>query len=207
MITVNCQSSIKLTGEKIIYFDPLKVEETHDADYILITHTHWDHFSKEDILKIKKESTIIIGPSDILEESLEMGFPKENIITVVPYEERKIENIKIKTVPAYNKDKNFHPKSNNWIGYVITIDNTIYYIMGDTDALEENENIKCDYLFIPIGGTYTMDKEEAADFTNKIDPKVVIPIHYGLVVGTKQDLEEFKIKVNQNIQVEEKIAQ
>ena len=52
-----------------------------------------------------------------------------------------------------------------------------------------------------------MDKEEAADFTNKIDPKVVIPIHYGLVVGTKQDLEEFKIKVNQNIQVEEKIAQ
>ena len=207
MITVNCQSSIKLTGEKIIYFDPLKVEETHDADYILITHTHWDHFSKEDILKTKKESTIIIGPSDILEESLEMGFPKENIITVVPYEERKIENIKIKTVPAYNKDKNFHPKSNNWVGYVITIDNTTYYIMGDTDALEENENIKYYYLFIPIGGTYTMDKEEAATFTNKINPKVVIPIHYGLVVGTKQDVEEFKMKVNQNIQVEEKIAQ
>lgn len=207
MITVNCQSSIKLTGEKIIYFDPLKVEETHDADYILITHTHWDHFSKEDILKAKKESTIIIGPSDILEESLEMGFPKENIIIVTPYEERKIENIKIKTVPAYNKDKNFHPKSNNWVGYVITIDHTTYYIMGDTDALKENENIKCDYLLIPIGGTYTMDKEEAATFTNKINPKVVIPIHYGLVVGTKQDVEEFKMKVNQNIQVEEKIAQ
>lgn len=205
MITVNCQSSIKLTGEKIIYFDPLKVEETHDADLILITHTHWDHFSKEDILKIKKQTTKIIGPNDILEESLEMGFSKENIITVVPQEERKIENIKIKTVPAYNKDKNFHPKSNNWVGYVITIDHTTYYIMGDTDALKENENIKCDYLFIPIGGTYTMNAKEAAKFANAVNPNIVIPIHYGLVVGNKEDVENFKLFLNPSIEVEEKI--
>lgn len=205
MITVNCQSSIKIVEDKTIYFDPLKVQEVHDADYIFITHTHWDHFSKEDILKIKKESTKIIGPKDILKDATKMEFTKENIITVSPYEEIAFDNIKVKAVPAYNKEKNFHPKSNNWLGYVMTMNHTTYYIMGDTDALEENEKIQCDYLFIPIGGTYTMNAKEAIEFTNKINPKIVIPIHYGLVVGTKQDVETFKSQINKSIEVEEKI--
>ncbi len=206
MLTVNCQSSIKIIEEKIIYFDPLKVEELHDADYIFITHTHWDHFSKEDILKIRKETTKIIGPNDIQEESLNMGFQKQNIYLVEPYQELSFENIKIKTVPAYNKEKPFHPKENFWVGYVVTINNTTYYIQGDTDALEENEKINCDILCIPIGGTYTMDKKEAAEFTNKLNPKTVIPIHYGLVVGTKEDVDWFKANVNKEIEVKELIT-
>lgn len=206
MITVNCQSSIKITGDKTIYFDPLKIEENHDADYIFITHTHWDHFSKEDILKIKKEDTLIIGPKDIEEESKNIGFAEEKILTLLPKETKNVNGISFNTVPAYNIGKNFHPKSNNWLGYVLTINNTTYYIMGDTDALEENEKIECDVLLIPIGGTYTMDAKEATEFTNKINPKVVIPIHYGLVVGTKQDLEIFKSQLNKNIKVEEKIG-
>ena len=206
MLTINCQSSIKLTEEKVIYFDPLNVEETHDADYIFITHTHWDHFSKEDILKIKKETTKIIGPDDIEEESLNMGFPKQDIYLVKPYQELLMEGIKIKTVPAYNKEKQFHPKENAWVGYVIAINNTTYYIAGDTDALEENETIDCDVLCIPIGGTYTMDKKEAVEFTNKLQPKTVIPIHYGLVVGTKEDADWFKSNINKEIEVKELIT-
>lgn len=206
MITINCQSSIKLKEEKTIYFDPLKVEEIHDADYIFITHTHWDHFSKEDILKIKKETTKIIGPKDIKEESLNMGFQEQNIYLVEPFQELAFEDIKVKTAPAYNKEKLFHPKENNWIGYVITINNTTYYIMGDTDALEENESIDCDILCIPIGGTYTMDRKEAVEFTNKLNPKIVIPIHYGLVVGAKEDVDWFKFNVNKEIEVKELIT-
>lgn len=206
MITVNCQSSIKIIGEKVIYFDPLKLEkEEKDADLIFITHTHWDHFSKEDILKIKKEETKIIGPQDILEDCLILGFKENNIITVVPNERKIIENISFETVPAYNKNKNFHPKQNNWLGYVVTIDQVTYYIMGDTDALEENKNIKSDVVLIPIGGTYTMDAKEAAEFVNILKPKKVIPIHYGLVVGAKKDLELFKDLVDNSIEVEEKI--
>lgn len=205
MLTVNCQSSIKLTEEQTIYFDPLKVEETHDADYIFITHTHWDHFSKEDILKIKKDTTKIIGPKDIEEESLNMGFQKQDIYLVEPYQELTFKDIKIKTVPAYNQEKTFHPRKNSWVGYVATINNTTYYIMGDTDALEENEQIYCDILCIPIGGTYTMDAKEAAEFTNKLSPKTVIPIHYGLVVGTKKDVEIFKSMIKESIIIKEKI--
>lgn len=206
MLTVNCQSSIKITGEKIIYFDPLKVEESHDADLILITHTHWDHFSKEDILKIKKESTKIIAPKDSKEEILTLGFSEDNIYIVEPDEEFSLHGILIKTVPAYNKTKTFHPKENKWLGYVVKIEDTIYYVMGDTDALEENKNITCDVLCIPIGGTYTMNATEAAEFTNILNPKKVIPIHYGLVVGTEYDLDTFKQLLNKKIEVEEKIT-
>lgn len=205
MLTVNCQSSIKITGEKIIYFDPLKVEESHDADLILITHTHWDHFSTEDILKIKKDTTIMIGPRDIKEELLNIGFQEQNMKLVEPYQELFFGDIKIKTVAAYNKEKQFHPKENKWIGYVVTINNTTYYVMGDTDSLKENENIKCDVLCIPIGGTYTMNAKEAGEFTNRVNPKKVIPIHYGLVVGTEYDLDTFKQIVDEKIEVEEKI--
>lgn len=205
MLTVNCQSSIKITGEKIIYFDPLKVEESHDADLILITHSHWDHFSKEDILKIKKETTKIIAPKDSKEEILTLGFTESNIYIVEPDEEFSLHGILIKTVPAYNKSKTFHPKENKWLGYVVKIEDTIYYVMGDTDALEENKNITCDVLCIPIGGTYTMNATEAAEFTNILNPKKVIPIHYGLVVGTKADLDTFKQLLNKKIEIEEKI--
>lgn len=206
MLTVNCQSSIKITGEKIIYFDPLKVEESHDADLILITHSHWDHFSKEDILKIKKESTKIIGPKDSKEEILTLGFSEDNIYIVEPKEELSLYGVIIKTVPAYNKTKTFHPKENKWLGYVVKIEDTIYYVMGDTDALEENKSINCDVLCIPIGGTYTMNATEAAEFTNILNPKKVIPIHYGLVVGTEYDLDTFKQLLNKKIEVEEKIT-
>lgn len=206
MLTVNCQSSIKITGEKIIYFDPLKVEESHDADLILITHSHWDHFSKEDILKIKKETTKIIAPKDSKEEILTLGFSEDNIYIVEPKEELSLYGVIIKTVPAYNKTKTFHPKENKWLGYVVKIEDTIYYVMGDTDALEENKNITCDVLCIPIGGTYTMNATEAAEFTNILNPKKVIPIHYGLVVGTEYDLDTFKQLLNKKIEVEEKIT-
>lgn len=101
MLTVNCQSSIKIVGTKIIYFDQLNVTETHDADYILITHTHWDHFKKDDILKLKKQNTTIIGPKDIINDCLELGFQEKDIKTLKPYDQLSLENIRIKTVPAY----------------------------------------------------------------------------------------------------------
>ena len=205
MITVNCQSSIKIMGQKTIYFDPLKVPETHDGDMILITHPHWDHFSEEDIEKVKNKNTIIIGPQDIKEASLKMNFEQNQIITILPGEQIEIEGIKIYTVPSYNVNKKFHPRENNWLGYVIEIENVMYYIMGDTDALEENRQISCDILCIPIGGTYTMNAQEAARFTNGIKPKIAIPIHYGMVVGSKEDFDIWKSLVDKEITIEEKI--
>ena len=56
---------------------------------------------------------------------------------------------------------------------------------------EENRKVKCDVAFVPVGGTYTMNYSEAAELVNIIKPKIAVPIHYGSVVGTKQDATDF----------------
>ena len=202
-IKVLCHSSIKFEKGQIIYFDPYNINENYnDADVIFITHSHYDHFSEEDILKVKKETTKIVVPEDLYDRSLELGFTENNILVVTPNMEYEVSNIKFKTIPAYNINKNFHPKANNWVGYLITLDNVVYYIAGDTDITEENKKIKCDVAFVPIGGTYTMTAKEAASLVNEIKPKVVVPIHYGLIVGTKEDAEIFKESLNKNIECE-----
>ena len=202
-IKVLCHSSIKFMKEQIIYFDPFKINENYnDADVIFVTHSHYDHFSEEDILKVKKAETKIVIPEDLYDKTTELGFEKENILLTKPNEEYEVNNIKFKTIPAYNVNKNFHPKANNWVGYIITLDNVVYYIAGDTDITEENRKVKCDVAFVPIGGTYTMTAKEAAKLVNEIKPKIAVPIHYGLIVGSKEDEEVFKSLVNENINIE-----
>lgn len=201
-IQVLCHSSIKMEKDIIIYFDPFKIEKEYkDADFIFITHSHYDHFSEKDILKIKKENTKIIITPDLHSKTLELGFKEENILVILPNQEYKINELYFKTIPAYNINKNFHPKANNWVGYIIILDDVSYYIAGDTDITEENRKVKCDVAFVPIGGTYTMTAKEAAILVNEIKPKIAVPIHYGLIVGSKEDEKIFKENLDDNINV------
>jgi L-ascorbate metabolism protein UlaG (beta-lactamase superfamily) len=121
------------------------------------------------------------------------------MIIVEPNETKTVLGIKFETVPAYNTNKPFHPKENNWVGYILEINNVRYYIAGDTDITEENSKVKCNVAFVPVGGTYTMNFEEAAELVNKIMPKVAVPIHYGSIVGTNQDAEDFINLLKSNI--------
>lgn len=198
-IIVNKQSSIRIEGSKILYFDPLEVDALHDADYIFITHPHFDHFSLLSILEIKKDNTIIVTTKDIVEELLSVGINEEYIVIVKPEMNYSFKNIEFKTIPAYNLHKKNHKKDDGWVGYVVTLDNVIYYITGDTDATKDAKEVKCDILFIPVGGTYTMDCIEAANLCNIIKPKLAIPIHYGYVVGSKKDAEVFKKRLDKGI--------
>ena len=203
-IEVLCHSCIKVEGNgKIIYSDPFRIkEEKNDADIIVITHSHYDHFSEEDIIKVKNEQTKILITNDLVERTLQLGFSKENIIVVTPNNIYNVLGILISTIPAYNINKKFHPKENNWIGYILNIENKKVYIAGDTDITEENKKVECDIALVPIGGTYTMTYEEAAELVNDINPKLAIPMHYGEIVGKKQDGIEFSKLINENIKVE-----
>ena len=127
----------------------------------------------------------------LLNKLIKKGINDENIITLDPGDAENIDGIKVEAIHSYNIDKPFHPKENNWLGYVIEIDGVRYYIAGDTDITEENKKIKCDVAFVPVGGTYTMNFSEAAQLINIIKPKIAVPIHYGSVVGTKQDATDF----------------
>lgn len=191
-VEVLIHSAIRFSGEKTIYIDPFKLsKEEHDADLIFITHSHYDHFSEEDILKIKKERTKIIIPKDLEERVQQLDFSKEDILIVEPNKKYHFDEMMIETVPAYNVNKSFHPKENAWVGYLLTLDQIVYYIAGDTDITSENQQVKCDVALVPVGGTYTMTAKEAAQLINKIKPSIAIPIHYGSIVGTKEDAKEF----------------
>ncbi len=202
-IKVLCHSSIKMDAQKIIYSDPFHIrEQSNDADIILITHSHYDHFSEEDIEKVRKADTKIIITEDLYEKTKNIGFKDENIVVMKPYEKHVIDDIKIETIPAYNTNKDFHPKRNNWVGYLININNTIYYIAGDTDITEENKKVKCDVAFVPVGGTYTMTSDEAVELVNIIKPKIAVPIHYGEIVGSKEDAMNFVEHLEEGIEGE-----
>lgn len=194
-------SSIKISKEKVIYIDPFKIDKNYnDADIIFITHDHYDHYSEENIDKVKKENTIIVAPEELLTKLLKKGIRQDNIITVDPEDSDMVLGIKFETIPAYNTNKQFHPKENGWVGYIIEIKGVRYYIAGDTDITEENIKVKCDVAFVPVGGTYTMNFKEAAQLINEIKPKIAVPTHYGSIVGTKQDAIEFTKLLNPEIQ-------
>lgn len=200
-VKVLCHSSIKIDMERTIYFDPYKVDKYYnDADIIFITHDHYDHYSEEDIKKVRKSDTFIVIPEDMFTKVLKLGMDEKYIVRVQPNKEYSIGNIKFQTIPAYNITKQFHPKENGWVGYILQLDGIKYYIAGDTDMTEDNENVNCDVAFVPVGGTFTMDYREAAKLVNKIKPKIAVPIHYGLIVGTKQDAEHFVNSLDKGIE-------
>ncbi len=191
-ITLNYHASIRIEkNNKVIYFDPFKIDETsNDADYIFITHSHYDHYSEADIKKVMKNDTKFIVTSDLESKITNLGISKDNITVVYPNEKFTIDDIKFDTIPAYNTDKTYHKKSYNWVGYNVLIDGVKYYVVGDSDVTEEMKKVNCDVVFMPVGGTYTMTDSEAASVVNEMKPRYAVPIHYG-EAGSKVNAENF----------------
>lgn len=208
-IEVLTQSCIRIRSDKgIIYLDPFRMGAApHDADYIFVTHDHYDHFSPEDIEKASSgAATVLIVPEKLRGAAgEEAGRLVGRIETVKPGEQYKTGNLEFETVPAYNNQKSFHPKSSGWVGYILQIEGKRIYIAGDTDATKEAETVECDIALVPIGGTYTMDAKQAAEFVNKIRPEVAIPTHYGSIVGRPEDEKTFAKYVKAPTKVEFKI--
>jgi L-ascorbate metabolism protein UlaG (beta-lactamase superfamily) len=179
-------AGFRVEGSKIVYFDPFNIAGGHVADLILVTHTHYDHFSPDDIKKISGSNTTLVISSDA-----DPDFPGE-VIKLIPGSEVEIVGLSIKAVPAYNIDKQFHPKANNWLGFLITMDGETIYHTGDTDFTPEMGGIEADVSLIPVGGTYTMDAAEAASAVKAMKVKVALPMHWGEIVGDKADALKFK---------------
>lgn len=174
------------TEDKTIYIDPWKLKGGKKADLILVTHTHMDHFSEDDIKKISGPDTKIICTMDTKE-----GI--RNLIKMSPGDRREEGGIMIEAHRAYNPSKKFHPMENNWIGYVLDIKGYRIYHSGDTDVIPEMDAVRdIDVALLPVGGTYTMTPEEAAEAVSMIKAKKAIPMHWGDIVGSREDAERFK---------------
>jgi L-ascorbate metabolism protein UlaG (beta-lactamase superfamily) len=176
--------------------DPYKLGKKISADIVLISHNHFDHMSNNDLKKMTNEKTIIVAAKECLGQ---IKTTCKEIIGIAPNQEKSIAGIKIKAVHAYNIDKinpdtkkPFHPKEDNKVGFVITINNVSIYHTGDSDVISEMSDIKPDVLLIPVSGTYVMTAKEAAKAVEKIKPKLAIPMHYGTIVGSEKDAKDFK---------------
>ena len=204
-ISVNTQSSIRIDGGSlIIRTDPFGIQgEPHDADIILITHEHYDHFSPGDIQRVRKPDTIFAAPKSM--KSKLAGIGADGAVLLSPGEETVISGVPVEAVAAYNSLKPFHPKSNGWLGYIVTVSGKRIYAAGDTDAVKEAKAVKCDIALVPVGGTYTMNYKEAAALVNAIRPGTAVPVHYGSIVGSKSDGENFAKLVDKTITVEIKL--
>jgi len=175
------------SGEAVVYIDPYELKrDKPKADIILISHGHFDHCSNQDIKKIHKPDTIIIAPIGV--EDI-LSYP---VRVIKPGDKINLGQIEIKAVPAYNINKNFHPKSSGNLGFIIAINQTRIYHAGDTDLIPEMSQIKADIVLLPVGGTYTMDAQEAAEAANMIKPNTAVPMHWGSVVGSRRDAEDFQ---------------
>lgn len=199
-ITLNYHASIRLEKNgKIIYFDPYKIDKkVNDANYIFITHSHYDHYSEDDIKKVMNDDTKFIVTSDLEKKIINLGVKESNLTIAYPNKNYTFNDLKFDAVTAYNINSTYHKKSFNWVGYNVDIDGVKYYVVGDSDATEELKNTKCDVIFVPVGGTYTMTHLQAADAVNSIKPKVAVPIHYG-EVGSRKNAEEFINNLNEDI--------
>jgi L-ascorbate metabolism protein UlaG (beta-lactamase superfamily) len=180
-------ASFRIDGSKsTVYIDPWKLKSAVPADVVCLTHSHFDHLSVEDVEKIRKESTVVIGPEDC------RSCFGNSFKTIEPGGSLSVGDVTVEAVAAYNVDKDFHPKANNWVGFVVTVDGVRVYHTGDTDVIPEMADVTADVALIPVGGTYTMTVAQAAEAVDKINPKIAVPMHCGDIVGTLEDRGSFE---------------
>lgn len=172
-------------GDKTLVFDPYSVNHSEPADVILISHEHFDHCSPEDVDRFLKEDTIIVT------EPQSAAKLSGDVRTLAPGQTLKLDGVEILAVPSYNTDKAFHPKDNQWLGFVVTVGGVSIYHAGDTDHIPEMRDLEVDIALLPVSGTYVMTWEQAVEAAKAIRPKVAVPMHYGGIVGTSDDARMF----------------
>jgi L-ascorbate metabolism protein UlaG (beta-lactamase superfamily) len=185
-------ASFKIKGDdEVVYIDPWKLgEASHDASVVLVSHSHYDHYSAEDVAKVSGPQTKIVGPGDVIAQEGKGQLVK-------PGETLTAGGVRITGVASYNPAKQFHPKRNNWLGFVVEIGSKRIYYAGDTDLTDEMRGLSnIDVALLPVGGTYTMDAKEAAAAVERINPKQAIPYHWGDIVGGAGDAERFSKMAN-----------
>jgi len=172
--------------DTIIYLDPVGLSgAAPDATLVLVSHTHGDHYSAADIDRVSGPDTVLLGPRDVINRK---GWGE----ALLPDEVFAMEGIKVIAVPSYNTNKPNHPRSNNWLGFIVELGGLRLYYGGDTDVTPEMRALQdIDVAMIPVGGTYTMNAAEAAGATQDFQPMLSLPSHWGGIVGTLADAQRF----------------
>jgi L-ascorbate metabolism protein UlaG (beta-lactamase superfamily) len=190
-------AGFRLTDDVVVYIDPYGISAGPGADIVFVTHSHFDHCSTDDIDKVRKEDTLVVCPGDCNVTG--------DVRTVVPDDEFEVKGVGVKVLPAYNVNKNFHPKGPYFVGYLLAVGGKKVYHAGDTDLIPEMSDVECDIALLPVSGTYVMTAKEAADAAARIRPALAVPMHYGAgVVGSEEDARTFERLADVPVEVKEK---
>lgn len=181
-------ASFRLTGTKTVHIDPWKLpNDPGRADVVMVSHSHYDHCSSDDVAAVCTDATTVLAPADCVKK---LG---GRVRVIAPGQAHDLNGVRVAAVPAYNIGKEFHPKKNGWIGAVVEMDNVRVYYAGDTDVIPEMGTLKqITAALLPVGGTYTMDAAQAAEAANMIKPRFAVPYHWGDIVGDRDDATRFK---------------
>jgi len=195
-------SAFRWTGSKTVYFDPYKLSgRPGKADLICVSHEHFDHCSKEDIARISTVDTVIVASADAARQLRTARVIAKEIRPMASGGMADINGIIVQAVPAYNVDKEFHPKRTGKLGFIVTMDGVSVYHAGDTDLIPEMRDVRCDIALLPVSGTYVMTADEAARAAVIIKPKLAIPMDYGEVVGSADDAQAFLRALQGSVEV------
>jgi L-ascorbate metabolism protein UlaG (beta-lactamase superfamily) len=192
-------------GGVVVYFDPWRIAGApHDADLVLISHSHYDHLSPEDVAKVATARTTIVTVQDCVEKLRQAQVPG-TIRVVKPGDRLQLVGANVEAVPAYNTNKEFHKKESGWVGFILTLDGVRVYHAGDTDYIPEMSTFQAEVALLPVSGVYVMTAEEAALAVKAIAPRVSVPMHYGSIVGTEADARRFqKLAVGSVVEILER---
>lgn len=186
--------SFRIDGSTTVYIDPWKLAAGQpQAGAVLVTHEHYDHLSLDDIAAIAGLGTVVVGPPAVTAQVRGLA-----TLTVRPGETVEAHTATVTAVAAYNTTKFkapgkvYHPRADGHVGYIVAMDGLRLYHAGDTDAIPEMEGVAVDVALLPVGGTYTMTAEEAAGACAHLEAEVVVPMHWGDIVGSRDDAERFE---------------
>lgn len=175
-----------------VYIDPYRTAGGPPADVILVTHDHYDHFSREDIERVLGDRTQVVAPATVAEQV------RGPVVSIAPGESVEVGRLAVTAVAAYNTNKVdsngnlYHPPDSGGVGYVLNVEGRKIYHSGDTDVIPEMDQAAgADVALLPVSGTYVMTPVEAAEAARRIAPALAVPMHWGTIVGSKADAEEF----------------
>ncbi len=187
--------TIRLDGSVVVCIDPYQITSSKPADLILITHEHFDHCSPEDLEKVRKADSVVVTDATSAKKL------KGDVRVVAPGDRLSVKGVEIEVYPAYNTNKEFHPKKAGMLAFIVTLDGARFYHCGDTDVIPEMKGLNVDVAFLAVSGTYVMTAEEAVEAARTIKPKVAVPMHYGSIVGSEDDAIRFKKALEGEIEV------
>jgi L-ascorbate metabolism protein UlaG (beta-lactamase superfamily) len=197
------------TPEGVLYIDPYRVGDGPKADLILITHGHYDHFSPQDVERLSHERTWLVGPPAVAER---VSGRVHSIAPGEMLEEELVRGVHVRAVAAYNTSKRnpagelFHAPDARWVGYELNVRGERLYHSGDTDVIPEMDTVAgVDVALLPVSGVYVMTAEEAAEAARRIQPRTAVPMHWGELIGTREDAETFACKAPVEVRIMESV--